>query len=82
LQQCATVCESIYSGWNGLKYGIKKDKYVVHNVAELIVVSFSGLNCLQVGKRCLGMNKIIIHKVHQQKKVDRFSRNRAQVGES
>jgi len=46
LQQCATVCESISSAWSGLKYGIEKDKYVVRNVVEVIVVSSSGLNCL------------------------------------
>jgi hypothetical protein len=39
LQQCATICESISNAWSGLKYGIKKDKYVVCNVARVIVVS-------------------------------------------
>jgi len=77
LQQCAIVCESISSAWSGLKDGIEKDKYVVRNVAEIIVVSSSGLNCLHAWKSCLGTNKIIVHSVHQQKKVDRFSRNRA-----
>jgi len=62
LQQCATICESISNAWSGLKYGIKKDKYVVHNVVGVIVVSYSGLNCLQAGKRCLGTNKIIVHR--------------------
>jgi len=69
LQQCATVWESIFSAWSGLKYGIKEDKYVAHNI-----VLASSLNSLQAGKCCLGMNKIIIHRAHQQKKVDRFSR--------
>jgi len=72
LQQCATVCESIFSAWSGLKYGITEDKYVAHNI-----VSSSGLNSLQARKCCLGMNKIIIHRAHQQKKVDRFSKIRA-----
>jgi hypothetical protein len=69
LQQCATICKSIYNAWSGLKYGIKKDKYVVRNVAKVIVVSSSDLNCLQAGKCCLIMNKIIVHRMHQQKKL-------------
>jgi hypothetical protein len=69
LQQCATVGESIYSAWTGLKYAIKKDKYVIRNVVEAIVVSFGDLNSLQAKNRCLGMNKIIVHRVHQRRKL-------------
>lgn len=72
LQQCATICESISNAWSGLKYGIKKDKYVVRNVAKVIMVSSSGLNCLQARKRCLTMNKIIVHRMHQRKKLIYF----------
>jgi hypothetical protein len=54
------------------KFGIKKDKYVVRNIVEAIVVSSGGLNNLQARKRCLGMKKIIIHRVHQQRKLIDF----------
>ncbi len=50
LQQCATIGESISNAWSGLKYAIEKDKYVIHNVVEAILVSFGGLNSLQVKK--------------------------------
>jgi hypothetical protein len=42
--QCANVFNNLTFAWEGLKFGIGKDKYVAKNVGEVAMVSSKGHN--------------------------------------
>jgi hypothetical protein len=42
--QCANVFNNLAFAWEGLKFGIGKDKYVAKNVVEVAMVSSKGHN--------------------------------------
>jgi hypothetical protein len=57
LLQCEVVCKTLKVAWKGLKYGVKKDQYVVQNVVEATVVSIFSLSTLTTVGKCVGFNR-------------------------
>jgi hypothetical protein len=57
LLQCEDVCNSLATTWKGLKYGVGKDIYVVHNVVEVAIISTSSSIGLRVVGSCVGLNR-------------------------
>jgi hypothetical protein len=57
LSQCEVVFKNLKVAWKGLKYGVRKDQYVVQNVVEAIIDSTSSLFGLIAIGKCVGCNR-------------------------
>jgi hypothetical protein len=59
--QCANVFNNLAFAWEGLKFGIGKDKYVAKNVIEVAMVFSKGHNIKATFSNYVGLHKKTIN---------------------